>query len=88
MNPPAIVDILCAVTSTCCAALLLRQYRATRKRLLFWSAGCFICIALANVLLFFDLVILPVEIDLSPLRNGVMLVGIVMLLAAFIWEAH
>jgi hypothetical protein len=82
-----IVYILCAVTSVLCAVLLLRQYRATPNRLLFWSAGCFVCLAASNVLLYVDLVILP-NIDLSALRNIIMLVGISMLLTAQTMETQ
>jgi hypothetical protein len=82
-----LVYILCGMTSIGCAVLLLRQYRATRGKLLFWSAGCFFCFAITNVLLFVDLVILP-GVDLSLIRSLITLAGIVMLLAALIWEEH
>ena len=82
-----LVYILCGVTSVGCAVLLLRQYRLTRGKLLFWSAGCFFCFAVTNVLLFVDLVLLP-GIDLSLLRSLITLGGIVMLLAVLIWEEH
>jgi len=79
------VYALCGLTSVACALLLYRQYRATPGRLLFWSAGCFICFAVANVMLFVDLVVLP-SVDLSLFRNCITLAGISMLLAALIWE--
>ncbi len=82
-----LVYILCGMTSIGCAVLLLRQYRATRGKLLFWSAACFLCFAITNVLLFVDLIILP-DIDLSLIRSLITLGGIVMLLAALIWEEH
>lgn len=82
-----LVYILCGITSIGCAVLLLRQYRTTGGKLLFWSAGCFICLAISNVLLFVDLVLLP-NIDLSPVRSLITFGGIVMLLAALIWEEH
>jgi hypothetical protein len=81
-----LVYILCGLTSIGCAALLLRQYRTTRGNLLCWSAGCFLCFAVTNVLLFVDLVLVP-SIDMSVLRNLITLAGITMLLAALIWEA-
>jgi hypothetical protein len=80
-----IVYVLCGLTSVLCAALLFRQFRATRSLLLFWGTGSFICLALTNILLFVDLVILP-NIDLSTLRAGVSLVGMVMLLYGLIRE--
>ncbi|HEY3863870.1 MAG TPA: DUF5985 family protein [Verrucomicrobiae bacterium] len=82
-----LVYILCGMTSIGCAVLLLRQYRATRGRLLFWSAGCFLCFAMTNVLLFVDLVVLP-DIDLSLIRSLITFAGILMLLAALIWDEH
>jgi hypothetical protein len=81
------VYTLCALMSVGCAVLLLRQYRLTGGRLLFWSAGCFICFATTNILLFVDLVIIP-DVDLSLSRAAISLGGIVMLLAALIWEGH
>ena len=82
-----VVYILCGLTSIGCAVLLLRQYFASRTNLLFWSAGCFICFAITNVLLFIDLVILP-NVDLSLLRNAITLIGVVMLLFALILETR
>jgi hypothetical protein len=79
------VYALCALTSIGCAVLLFRQYGRTGGRLLLWSAGCFLCFAVTNVLLFIDLVVMP-NVDLSIYRNAVMLAGIIMLLAAMIWE--
>jgi hypothetical protein len=81
------VYALCALTSVGCAILLFRHYGVTRGRLLLWSAGCFFCYALTNILLFVDLVLVP-NIDLSLIRNGITLVGVVMLLTALIWETN
>lgn len=80
------IYILCAVTSITCVILLLRHYRLTHGRLLIWSTLCFACLAVTNVLLFIDLVVLP-AIDLSAIRNGVTLAGMVMLLYGLIREA-
>jgi len=83
---PQIIYILCAMTSLACVALLLRQYRRTGGRLLIWSTLCFGCLAATNVLLFVDLVMLP-ERDLSALRIGLTLAGMLMLLYGLIKEA-
>jgi len=83
----AFVYILCALTSVLCAVLLLRASRRTPNRLLFWSGYSFIALALANILLFVDLVMVP-NYDLLILRNVVTLVGIVMLLYGMIWEGE
>ena len=79
------VYILCALTSTFCAALLLRAYRLRRARLLFWSSLCFVGLALNNILLFVDLIVVP-QIDLRPARNGVALLGIAVMLFGLIWD--
>ena len=83
---PAVVYLLCAATSLCCLALLTRSYRQTRNRLLLWSALAFVGFAANNLLVFADLVLLPVSIDLLPLRNLTSLAAIGVLLYGFIWE--
>jgi hypothetical protein len=83
-----LVYFLCALASFVCAALLLRKYRQTRVRLLFWSSACFICFALNNILLFVDLVLLPTSIDLSIYRNLTNLLGVVLLLYGMIGDTH
>jgi len=80
------VYILCMVTSFVAMWLLLRSYRRNRSRLLLWSAAAFVAFALNNLLLFFDLVVLPASIDLRPARALTALIGVAILLYAFIWE--
>ena len=80
------IYILCALTSIACAWLLFRQYRFTHGRLLIWSTLCFVCLAGTNTLLFIDLVVLP-TVDLSGLRSGLTLIGMLMLLYGLIREA-
>jgi len=82
---PQTIYILCALTSFACAWLLLRQYRSTRGRLLFWSIACFACFAATNILLFVDLVVLP-DIDLSIIRSLLTLAGMLTLLWGLIRE--
>jgi hypothetical protein len=81
------VYVLCALTSAACGLLLLRAYRRTRVRLLFWSGLCFAALAVSNVLVFVDLVVVP-QTDLSPLRGLLSLVGLGTLLFGLIWEAR
>jgi hypothetical protein len=81
-----LVYFLCALASFICAALLLRKYKQTRVRLLFWSSACFICFAANNILLFVDLVVLPTTIDLSIARNLTNLLGLVLLLYGMICD--
>jgi Family of unknown function (DUF5985) len=79
------VYVLCALTSSFCAALLLRAYRAERARLLFWSSLCFVGLAFNNVLLFVDLIVVP-QVDLQPVRNGAALVSAGVMLFGLIWD--
>lgn len=82
-----VVYLLCAATSTGCAVLLLRGYRSSRTKVLFWSGLCFAGLAINNALLFVDLVLVP-EVDLSLLRNGLALVSMLVLLYGLIWESR
>jgi hypothetical protein len=83
---PAAVYLLCAATSLCCLWLLTRAYRATRNRLLLWSALAFVGFAANNLLVFVDLIVLPTSVDLLPLRYITSLAAIGVLLYGFIWE--
>ena len=82
-----ITYVLCAATSVLCAVLLLRGYLRSRSRLLMWSTLCFIGLAINNILLFVDLVILPDSIDLRIVRSGSALVSLILMVAGLIWEA-
>jgi hypothetical protein len=82
------VYILCALTSVACAVLLLRGYRRSGMRLLLWSGLCFVALAISNVVLFVDLVIIPKDIDLSLIRSSLGLVGVATLLYGLIWDAQ
>ena len=80
------VYILCALTSILCAVLLYRGYRANRTRLLFWSSLAFLLLAINNVVLYIDLVILPALPDLFWYRSVFALAGMLVLLFGLIWE--
>jgi hypothetical protein len=82
-----ILTLLAALTSIACMQLLFRAYARTGVRLLLWSALCFVCLAVNNVLLFFDMVVFP-DIDLRPYRLGAALLGVLFLLYGFIWEVE
>lgn len=79
--------VLCALASIACALLLLRGYLANRTRVLFWSSLCFTGLALNNLVLFIDLVIVPGS-DLSDWRNAAALSGLMLLLFGLIWDAQ
>jgi hypothetical protein len=80
------VYILCALTSTACAVLLFRGYLNSKNNLLLWSSLCFTGLALNNILLFVDLVILPNSIDLSVIRSIPAVIGFALLMYGLIWE--
>ena len=81
----AVVYLLCAATSLACAVLLLRAYRQSQVRLLFWSGLCFAGLALNNVLLFIDKEVFP-QTDLFLLRSLPALIGLLLLIYGLIWE--
>jgi Family of unknown function (DUF5985) len=76
---------LCALTSIVCTVLLVRGYRHSRVRLLFWSAWCFAGLALNNVLLIVDLRMLP-DLDLAVWRAVPAVVGVSLLVYGLVWE--
>ena len=80
------VYLLCALTSMFCAVLLFRSYRRQRTRLLMWSTWCFVGLAINNVLLVVDLVVVPDAVDLSQVRSGTALVAISLLVIGLLWE--
>ncbi|WP_372394807.1 DUF5985 family protein [Azospirillum sp. HJ39] len=81
------VYLLCFAASLLCMVLLLRSYLRSRSRLLLWSTLCFVALAINNLLLFIDVVILPTQVDLLPYRQFSALVGVGGLLYGFIWDA-
>ena len=79
---------LAVLTCLACTALLYRQYTRTRLGLLFWAALCFVFLSFSNVLLFFDVVLFPTDVDLRLYRLSTALVGIAFLLYGFIFESE
>lgn len=84
---PEAVYVLCAATSVLCAVLLASSYRRQRSRLLLWSMLCFALLAVNNLLLVIDLMLVP-SVDLSLLRSGSALAALLLLLVGLIWEAR
>ena len=86
---PAIVYILCFLTSAACAWMLGRSYRRSRVHLLFWSSVCFTFLALNNLVLVFDLVVWPSpKVDLRLPRLVLALAAVVSLIWGFVWDAE
>lgn len=87
LTGPAVVYLLCLLTSGLCAFLLARAWRATGTRLLLWAAVCFGLLAVNNLFLFLDLIVFP-GVQLLWARQISQLLAICILLYAFIWEAE
>jgi hypothetical protein len=81
-----VVYILSFITSAVCGWLLVRAYLANRTKLLLWSAGCFVLLAVNNLFVVIDMIVLPTQVDLSFARIALNLAAIVTLLYGFIWE--
>jgi hypothetical protein len=79
------VYTFCALISTVCAALLIRAWLADRRRLLLASAVCFVGLALNNLMLFIDKVVVT-GVDLSVWRSLPALLGLCALLGTLVWE--
>ncbi len=83
----AIVYVIGAFTSAACAALLIRGYFRGRKKLLLWSGLCFGGLAISNLLIFVDLVLIP-NVDLYPYRLATAAVAMLLMLYGLIWESE
>ena len=81
------VYILSTLTFAACAILLLRGYWRMKQKLLLWSSLCFFGLAISNLLLFLDLVVLP-NVNLYILRLATAAVATLLLLFGLIWEVN
>jgi hypothetical protein len=82
-----VIYLLCFVTSSLCAWLLLRGFARTRVRLLLWSGLCFCFMALNNAILVLDVHVFPSR-SLIAARLLSALLGIVLLLFGLVWETR
>jgi hypothetical protein len=82
------VYILGFLVTLACSVLLFRAYRGAGKRLLLWSALCFGGLAISNLLVFLDLVVLPTQVDLYPARLITAAIAMLILLYGLIWEGQ
>ena len=83
----AIVNALGTLTVGLCAFLLLRAYARVRQRLLLWSGLCFTGLAISNGVLFFDLSIVPAEVNLYAWRLAIAALSMLLLLYGLIFES-
>lgn len=81
----ASVYVLCALTSSLCAFMLLMNYRSVRTRFLFWSALGFIGFAINNILLCVDILVVP-QFDLSIIRTLPAVIGVLVWAWGFVWD--
>lgn len=81
------VYILNAAIFAFAGMLLLRGYWRGRQRLLFWSGLCFSLLAVSNLFVFVDLVLLPTQVDLYPVRLLLAAFALALLLFGLIWES-
>lgn len=84
---PAIVYVLCFVTSAACAWMLGRSYSRNGTGLLLWSAICFAFLAANNLVLVLDVVILP-DWNLRLVRLLLALAAVASLIWGFVWEVQ
>jgi hypothetical protein len=82
---PSAVFILCFITSAICAWLLMRSYLQVRSQMLFWSAACFVLLALNNLIIILDLFVVR-GMDLGVARLAASLAAISVLIFGFIWR--
>lgn len=82
---PGIVYVLCFATSAACAWLLGRSFQRVGARVLFWSALCFGLLAVNNLLLVVDLLLIP-SVQLRFPRALVALAAASVLLFGFVWD--
>ena len=80
------IYLLCAATSLVAGALLLRYYLARRTPLLLWSCIGFLGLAVNNVLVYVDLVLVP-QADLRLARTIAGAAAMLAMVYGLIWKA-
>jgi hypothetical protein len=81
------VYLLCTAASAICATLLVRAYLHNRRRILFWSAVCFVGLMLNSIMVVVDLILVP-NVDLSWVRGLVAVIALGSLLFGLIWDSR
>lgn len=81
------VYILSFMTSALCAGLLALGYIQSRSRLLLWMTVSFVFLSISNLGVVLDILVFP-GVDLRLLRKAPALVGVAVLIYAFIWETE
>jgi hypothetical protein len=81
------VYMIGTLVSLCSAALLLREYFRSRKKLLLWSGLCFAGLTVSNFLVFVDLVLYP-DVNLFRCRLATAALSMLLMLYGLIWESE
>lgn len=80
------VYVLCGLTAVTCAVLLLRSWARTRARLLLWASLGFIGLAINNIVLFVDKVIVTGS-SLATWRTVPQVAGLAIFALGLVWES-
>jgi len=87
MSLNLVVTLATMLLSLACAVLLSYSYATRGARLLLWCALFFVCLTLNNVLLFFNLVVVP-HLDLRLYQFASAAAGLLFVLYGLIYEAQ
>lgn len=79
------VYIVGALITLACSVFLMRGYAHGRRKLLLWSSLCFFGLAISNILVFLDLIVLP-SVNLYLWRLITAAIAMSLLLYGLIWE--
>jgi hypothetical protein len=82
-----LIYTLCALTAFTCSWMLLRTYARNGYKLLLWGGLCFAGLTLNNLLLIFDIYVVP-KTDLSTLRLAFALAALLVFLYGLIWDSE
>lgn len=82
---PALAYFLCLAASAACAWLLGRTWARTGMPLLGWSAAAFALLAVNNLFLILDMLVIR-SVDLGLVRVSLSLAAALVLIFGFIWH--
>ena len=79
--------ICCRLELACCGQiLLLRTYAQRRMHLLLWSGLCFVGLMLENLMMYYDVIIVP-DVNLAVWRKIPGLIALSLLVFGLVWES-
>lgn len=80
------VYALCGLTAIACVALLLRSYAASREPLLLGASLCFAGLAINNIVLFVDKVVVT-DTSLATWRTVPQFAGLAAFALTLVWQS-